>query len=118
MNNVRLEGYYWVQWHEGKPSIARWMDIGIGSNDWTWVDESGLDYCSLDPEKEVRVIYGPLHLHCYSRSCLRGSSASDRSTAEHHPETFKSQGCACSCSACEAAREFETQKGHDQCKST
>lgn len=99
----RPEGYYWVRWHDDL-SIARWMNIGTYSELWTWVDENGYDYCSLEPEQEVQVVFGPLHLHCYNRSCLRGSGACGRVTAESAPETFRPEGCECECAACCAAR--------------
>lgn len=38
--------------------------------------------------------------HCYSRSCLRGSSAADRTTALHDPSTFNESGCECECEPC------------------
>lgn len=38
--------------------------------------------------------------HCLSRSCLRGSSAGDKQTAERRPDLFESTGCECCCDVC------------------
>lgn len=41
--------------------------------------------------------------HCFTRDCLRGSSAVDRETAVRHLQTFNPKGCECGCGACFAA---------------
>ncbi len=38
--------------------------------------------------------------HCFSRDCLRGSSAADRATAELRPSSFDPSGCECDCQPC------------------
>lgn len=42
--------------------------------------------------------------HCYSRSCLRGSAAGDRTTALLDPTTFTAAGCECACAGCAGGR--------------
>jgi hypothetical protein len=49
--------------------------------------------------------------HCYSRACLRGSSAGDRSTALHMPESFNPKGCECNCSGCYSATDSGNEIG-------
>ena len=41
--------------------------------------------------------------HCFTRGCLRGSSAVDLETAVRHLQTFNPKGCECGCGACFAA---------------
>ena len=38
--------------------------------------------------------------HCLSRSCLRGSKAGDKATAQADPMTFDASGCECRCHKC------------------
>lgn len=98
---VRPEGYYWVRVGSQAPDILFWNATNrewcsAARPDYTWED----DYWTVP----TVVLYGPLHLHCYNRSCLRGSGACGRVTAESAPESFRLDGCECECSACCAAR--------------
>jgi hypothetical protein len=44
--------------------------------------------------------------HCYSRDCLRGSSAADKTTALHDPTTFNAAGCECVCGICKGTNAW------------
>lgn len=93
---LRPHGYYWVRSPDSEPEIAHW--------DGKWaMTFAGPDF-NVDGSDATVVLLGPLHLHCYSRSCLRGSGACGRASAEAHPETFVAAGCECDCAACDAGR--------------
>jgi hypothetical protein len=57
--------------------------------------------------KGIPITVGKTHSHCYSRSCLRGSSATDHETVEKDSTLFNPKGCECICPRCLGERVKE-----------
>jgi hypothetical protein len=56
-----------------------------------------------DRDETLHALHRAHPTHCFTRDCLRGSSAGDRFTAIKRLDTFDATGCECSCAACDTA---------------